>query len=154
MPATGLSGTLAAIAQFSALGATVLLTIAVHALVMAAVIGVSRHHGPWSGGSIPVLFRVTASVALVLMAAHLAEVFIWAATYKLLGVTSENADDLYLAFVNYTTLGYGDVLPVPTWRLIGPLTAMNGIILFGWSTAVIFEVVRRTLVQLEKIPPA
>ena len=39
----------------------------------------------------------------------------------------------------YTTLGYGDVVPVTRWRLLGPLTAMNGVLLFGWSTTVIFE---------------
>jgi hypothetical protein len=36
-------------------------------------------------------------------------------------------------------------VPVSAWQLLGPLTAMNGILLFGWSTAVIFEVVRTTL---------
>jgi hypothetical protein len=51
------------------------------------------------------------------------------------------------AFVNYTTLGYGDVLPAERWRLLGPITAMTGMLLFGWSTAVIFEVLRRTLVR-------
>jgi len=44
-----------------------------------------------------------------------------------------------------TTLGYGDVVPVPEWQLLGPMTAMNGILLFGWSTAVIFEVMRRAI---------
>jgi hypothetical protein len=53
------------------------------------------------------------------------------------------ADPVYFAFVNYTTLGYGDVTPVERWRLLGPITAMNGVLLFGWSTAVIFEVLRR-----------
>ena len=48
-----------------------------------------------------------------------------------------STDDLYFAFVNYTTLGYGDISPVARWRLLGPLTAMNGVLLFGWSTAVI-----------------
>ena len=47
--------------------------------------------------------------------------------------------------MNYTTLGYGDVVPVARWRLLGPITAMNGVLLFGWSTAVIFEVLRRAL---------
>jgi Ion channel len=52
---------------------------------------------------------------------------------------------VYFAFVNYTTLGYGDVIPVPRWQLLGPMTAMNGVLLFGWSTAVIFEVLRKTM---------
>jgi hypothetical protein len=34
---------------------------------------------------------------------------------------------------------------VERWRLLGPMTAMNGVLLFGWSTAVIFEVLRRTV---------
>ena len=55
------------------------------------------------------------------------------------------ADRVYFAFVNYTTLGYGDVVPVKRWNLLGPITAMNGVLLFGWSTAVIFEVLRRAM---------
>ena len=56
-------------------------------------------------------------------------------------------DRLYFAFVNYTTLGYGDITPVQAWRLTGPMTAMNGILMFGWSTAVLFEVLRKTLAR-------
>ena len=55
------------------------------------------------------------------------------------------ADVLDFAFVNYTTLGYGNVVPVERWRLLGPMTAMNGVLMFGWSTAVIFEVLRRAM---------
>lgn len=49
----------------------------------------------------------------------------------------------------YTTLGYGDVVPVGSWRLLGPITAMNGVLLFGWSTSIIFEVLRKALVHLD-----
>jgi hypothetical protein len=80
----------------------------------------------------------------VLMVAHVAEVLVWAATYATVGSTPEGASHVYLAFVNYTTLGYGDVVSLPAWQLFGPLTALNGILLIGWSTAVIFEVVRTT----------
>jgi len=41
------------------------------------------------------------------------------------------------------TLGYGDVVHVPEWRLLGPMAGMNGVLLFGWSTAVMFEVLRK-----------
>jgi len=60
----------------------------------------------------------------------------------------DGSDLLYFAFVNYTTLGYGDITPVQEWRLTGPMTAMNGILMFGWSTAVLFEVLRRTIEHL------
>jgi hypothetical protein len=81
----------------------------------------------------------------VLMIAHFAEVLVWSLTYAIFGVAPEGSDIVYFAFVNYATLGYGDVTPVVRRHLLGPMTAMNGVLLFGWSTAVIFEVLRMTL---------
>jgi len=80
-----------------------------------------------------------------LMAAHTSEVIVWSLAYGLVDATPTNSDRLYFAFVNYTTLGYGDVLPTERWRLLGPLTAMNGVLLFGWSTAVIYDVLQKTM---------
>ena len=39
--------------------------------------------------------------------------------------------------------------PLPKWRLLGPMTAMNGVLMFGWSTALIFEVLIKTISQSE-----
>ena len=47
--------------------------------------------------------------------------------------------------MNDTTLGYGDVTAVKRRNLLGPMTAMNGVLSFGWSTAGIFEVLCMTL---------
>jgi hypothetical protein len=63
----------------------------------------------------------------------------------LLGAAPAGSSMVYFAFVNYTTLGYGDITPLKEWQLLGPMTAMNGVLMFGWSTAVIFEVLRRTI---------
>jgi hypothetical protein len=71
------------------------------------------------------------------------EVFVWAMAYGIVGAALAGSDLLYFSFVNYTTLGYGDITPVQEWRLTGPMTAMNGILTFGWSTAVLFEVLRK-----------
>ena len=68
--------------------------------------------------------------------------------YSIVQAAAPDSDLLYFAFVNYTTLGYGDITPVREWRLIGPLTAMNGVLLFGWSAAILFEVLRKTLDHL------
>ncbi len=86
----------------------------------------------------------------MLMVAHLVEVAIWSIAYLFAGAAPRDSDDLYFAFVNYTTLGYGDVIPVARWRLFGPLTAMNGVLLFGWSTAVIYHVLRASLARDEE----
>jgi hypothetical protein len=93
-----------------------------------------------------VVIVAAASIATVpvLMMAHFSEVMVWSLAYAIVGAAPVGADPVYFAFVNYTTLGYGDVTPVVRWRLLGPITAMNGVLMFGWSTAVIFEVLRRT----------
>ncbi|MEW6639849.1 MAG: potassium channel family protein [Pseudomonadota bacterium] len=120
--------------------------IAVHALAMTAVIRAARAAAaprrPWPALR---LIAVMIATVAVLMAAHVCEVMIWSLAYAVVAAAPAEADLLYFAFVNYTTLGYGDIVPVPRWRLIGPMTAMNGVLLFGWSTAVIFEVLTSTL---------
>jgi hypothetical protein len=122
--------------------------IVIHALIMVAVVWVTRRAGV-NGLLHPWLFLIvimTATVS-VLMTAHATEVIVWSLTYAVLDAAPASTDLVYFAFVNYTTLGYGDVTPVEAWRLLGPITAMNGVLLFGWSTAVIFEVLRRAMMR-------
>ena len=125
--------------------------IAIHALVMATVVEMSSriaraNHPVQQSMRLTIVMIATVSVATVpvLMAAHFLEVMVWALAYVIVDAAPAGADPVYFAFVNYTTLGYGDVIPVERWRLLGPITAMNGVLMFGWSTAVIFEVLRRT----------
>jgi hypothetical protein len=87
------------------------------------------------------------ATALVLMAAHTCEVIVWALAYRIVDAAPAGSGLIYFAFVNYTTLGYGDVLPKADWQLLGPMTAMNGVLLFGWSTAVIFQVLSRAMAR-------
>ena len=132
---------------------TAVITIVIHATFMAFVIQVTREQADKSAaqGSQWLLIRVMVACVSVLMAVHTLEVGVWALVYRLVGAAPEGADHLYFAFVNFATLGYGDITPVAPWRLLGPLTALNGVLLSGWSTAVIFEVLRRTLTRLERI---
>jgi hypothetical protein len=110
-------------------GAVSLGNIAIHALAMAVVVGASR------AASATHLSRPTFAVMIatvsVLMAFHTCEVAVWSLAYGFLDAAPQGADRLYFAFVNYTTLGYGDVVPVQGWRLLGPMTAMNGVLPFG-----------------------
>ena len=134
--------------QFMMGGGFSICNIVIHALVMTAVVRASQATVALAG-SRPNLLLIAVMVATVsvLMAAHTFEVIVWSLAYGLVDATQPNSDFLYFAFVNYTTLGYGDVLPVERWRLLGPMTAMNGVLLFGWSTAVIFEVLRKAMVR-------
>jgi Ion channel len=128
-----------------------LANIALHALAMASVIGASRAASARHDAR-PTLRLVVTMIATVsvLMAFHIAEIGVWSLGYALLDAAPPGTDRFYFAFVNYTTLGYGDVVPVAEWRLLGPMTAMNGVLLFGWSTAVIFEVLWKALPQVDQ----
>jgi Ion channel len=122
--------------------------IAIHALVMAAVIRAARIVDELAAAYQSFrLIAVMIATVIVLMIAHLAEVLVWSLIYAVVGAAPAGTDLVYFAFVNYTTLGYGDVTPVERWHLLGPMTAMNGVLLFGWSTAVLFEVLRMTLLE-------
>lgn len=124
--------------------------ITVHSFMMTVVLKVARSQTDFRGYSSVSLSRIMSSTVCVLMAAHTLEVMIWAVIYRSVDIAPAGSDFLYFAFVNYTTLGYGDIIPAESWRLLGPVAAMNGILLFGWSTAVIFEILRQTLIRMDE----
>ena len=79
----------------------------------------------------------------VLLLLHLAEAGVWAGIYRLTGLLPDMETAFYFSITSYTTVGYGDVvLPAP-WRLLGPIEAAVGILMFGWSTAVMVAVINR-----------
>lgn len=132
--------------QFLVAAAVSVCNITIHALVMTVVVRVAQRVRTQRALS-PSMFLTAIMVATVsvLMAAHASEVIVWAIAYRIVDAVPAGEDAVYFAFVNYTTLGYGDILPVKAWQLLGPAAAMNGVLLFGWSTAVIFEVLRRAM---------
>src|SRR5262245_57173197 len=132
--------------QFLVGAAVSLSNIVIHAMLMTLVVQAARRVGSRTTLHPQLhLSAVMIATVSVLMAAHALEVMVWALGYRIFDAIPENAGYIYFAFVNYTTLGYGDITPVARWQLLGPMAAMNGILLFGWSTAVIFEVLRRAM---------
>ncbi|MGB8396805.1 MAG: potassium channel family protein [Pseudolabrys sp.] len=134
--------------QFLFGGAVSICNIAVHALITTVVVRIARTMGakellhPYL-----VLVGVMISTVSVLMITHAFEVGVWALAYSIVDIAPPGSGLMYFAFVNYTTLGYGDIVPTRRWQLLGPMTAMNGVLLFGWSTALIFEVLRRAMAR-------
>ncbi|RZN09820.1 two pore domain potassium channel family protein [Bradyrhizobium genosp. SA-3] len=125
------------------------INIGLHALVTVVAVAIARSAGLRHTNRPRLhLMGVMIAAAVVLKIAHMLEILMWAATYNVVQAAAADKDLLYFAFVNYTTLGYGDITPVREWQLIGPLTAMNGVLLFGWSAAILFEVLRKTLEHL------
>ncbi|HEY6488078.1 MAG TPA: ion channel [Terracidiphilus sp.] len=88
------------------------------------------------------IFVLTISIAFV---AHLAEIALWAALFVLCGEFKSVELAYYHSAVNYTTLGYGDLIMTPSWKLLGPLEAADGALMFGVSTAMIFTIAQRLM---------
>ena len=83
---------------------------------------------------------LTISFAIV---AHLVEIALWAALFVMCGEFKSLATAYYHSAVNYTTLGYGDLIMTSSWKLLGPLEAGDGALMFGVSTAMIFTIAQR-----------
>ena len=124
-------------------------TIVVHALALAATVNFVRHERRLGRAGAGALIDL-AIVALVLsfaFVAHLIEIALWAVLLVICGEFQEFGNAFYHSAVNYTTLGYGDLLLTPSWRLLGPLEAANGALMFGVSTAMVFAVIQRLLLD-------
>ena len=85
----------------------------------------------------------TIIIVLWLFILHTSEVWLWAAAYWRLTDLPDFETALYFSTVSFTTLGFGDIVLEKSWRLLSALEAANGILLFGWSTAFLFAVIRR-----------
>jgi hypothetical protein len=123
----------------------VVCTILIHALALAATINFLRYEMKLGRAGAGALIDLPIVVLVISFAfvAHLIEIAIWAVLLVLCGEFQEFGAAYYHSAVNYTTLGYGDLLLTPSWRLLGPLEAANGVLMFGVSAAMVFAVIQR-----------
>ena len=95
-------------------------------------------------GSRRVLAALT-SAAVFLVFLHVVQIIIWSIAYKALVPVGELANfeaAVYFSFVTFTTLGYGDIVLSEVYRLLSGIQALNGLLLVGWSTALMFSIVQ------------
>jgi hypothetical protein len=91
--------------------------------------------------------RLLAVIMLLVTVGSLLQVMIWAALFLALGEFERVEPALYFSAVNFSTLGYGDIVMSGRWRLLGPLEAFNGILMFGVSTALMTAAVNYVIRQ-------
>ena len=107
------------------------------------------HAAHWATRSAVLEASVIAGGVVALFLASLCEAAIWAASYVHLGTLETFEEALYFSIVTYTTLGFGDITLSEEWRLLCSFEAANGIILFGWSTALVYAFVQRMIQMRE-----
>ena len=123
----------------------VLCTIFIHALAVGAIVNFFRYERRRgrTGTGWRVDFPIVVLTIAFAFVAHLIEMALWAVLFVICGEFKDFAAAYYHSAVNYSTLGYGDVIMSPSWKLLGPLEAADGALMFGVSTAMIFAVISR-----------
>jgi hypothetical protein len=91
-----------------------------------------------------------AKAALVILAGvfgvfavHTVEIWLYAALYAALGEVPSFEQALYFSTTTFSSLGLGDVVLSPRWRMLSAIEGANGVILFAWSTAFLMTMTRQ-----------
>jgi len=90
-------------------------------------------------------FWISLGAVVSLLFGHLAQVGLWAGFLVWLGALQTYDDAFYFSLVTFATLGYGDIVLTPGYRIFGALGAACGSLMIGWSTALIFAAISRAV---------
>lgn len=122
----------------------IFVTVMIHALALDRILKHAKDYMPFFVDRKHGLRKATllSLIVLAVFVAHIIEIWIWALFF--LGVDCPSIPNLetalYFSTSTFTTVGYGDIVLGEKWRLLSSFESANGFMLFGWSTAFIFEV--------------
>ena len=136
--------------KFALIGAAlVIITVILHAVGTTAWLRVLGRRYADNEGLIRAgkTLQVLIGTVIVLLVLHTLQIVLWAYAYLTIvpaGELDSLEEAVYFSFVTFTTLGYGDITLSQGWRLLSGIQALNGIMLVGWSTAMLFAVVQKS----------
>ena len=114
-------------------------------LLIAALRYYSQHMYLVNSPSMLSSLIVINSVMMLLVIGNLAQLTIWALLFWVLGEFSELSAAIYHSAVNFATLGYGDFVMSDRHKFLGPLEAINGVLMIGVTTATLMSVFQDTM---------
>jgi len=125
--------------------ALVIATVFVHALATSLLLPTLRRlqPGSWKPRGRLTEMNIVAILVLLLFLTAVVEVALWAVVYVQVGALVGFEEALYFSMVTFTTLGYGEIVLMERWRLLASFEAATGIIMFGWTTAIILAAIQR-----------
>ena|SRR5215831_7502030 len=81
--------------------------------------------------------------ALLVTVLHAFEGAVWATAYRLLGALPDNRSAMLYSISAITSYGHATVFLDPQWQMMGALEALNGMMLFGLTTAFLFKMIQQ-----------
>ena len=122
-------------------------TVALQVLAQAVVLASVRLIGRRTRGATEIrrTFWISLGAVVPLFFGHFAQVGLWAGFLVWLSALQSYNDAFYFSLVTFATLGYGDIVLAPGYRIFGALGATCGSLMLGWSTALIFAAISRGL---------
>jgi hypothetical protein len=89
------------------------------------------------------LFAVAMSVTVLLVTVlHFIEAAVWATAYLLLAALPDPRAGMLYSLSALTTYGHASALLPDHWQMLGALEALNGVLLFGLTTAFLFAMIQ------------
>ena len=95
-------------------------------------------------------FKILSIALLFLLINSLLQIAVWAVGFSLIGQFPDYRDAFYHSAVNFATLGYGDIVMKPPWRILGAMEAISGVLMLGLSTATLSNVFGKLLALRRK----
>lgn len=133
------------IIQFAIGGIMIGLTVMVHAIALDKIIRVSHVVRIISKKFSRDFWKPFAAsfIVVLVFCAHVVQIWMWAVLYLFLQMPEfpDLEKALYFSTVTYSTLGYGDIIIGEGYRMLAAIEGTNGFLLFGWTTAFIFEII-------------
>ena len=123
------------------------LTVVIHAVALDRLVALLEKLGPVSFQHFKKYWEIPLMVTTVLgvFLTHVVQIWLWAILFLYLEphILPNLESALYFSTSAFTTVGFGDVFLDEKWRLLSSFESANGFILFGWSTAFIFEIISK-----------
>ncbi len=79
---------------------------------------------------------------LAMMFANFVQVILWGILFVFLGEFTEYYEAVYHSCVNFASLGYGDIVMSKRWKLLGPIEALNGVLMLGMTAAALMAILQ------------
>jgi hypothetical protein len=133
--------------RFAAILLAVSGTVAIQVVAQAVLLTSVRFIGRHTQGATELrrTFWISLGAVMPLFFGHFAQVGLWAEFLVWLGALQTYNDAFYFSLVTFATLGYGDIVLAPGYRIFGALGAACGSLMLGWSTALIFAAISRAI---------